>query len=74
MADEPIEWDALSLAQRADLSRNAPGPDLSREACACGKFGPWGVEGIFYCEEHVPPQHYYAGQFLKETMDDDDDA
>jgi hypothetical protein len=69
MAGDAIEWDALSLAQRADLVRNAPGPDLSREACACGKFGPWGDGTAFYCEEHVPPTLRFCGQFFKEMYE-----
>lgn len=68
MANDPIEWDALSLAVKAELA--AKGPDLSAEACHCGRFGAWGIGGgVFYCEMHVPPEVRYRGQFLAETME-----
>jgi cytochrome c1 len=72
MAADPIEWDALAYAVKAEAasaSRTAPGPDLSSQACACGRFGPWGDGKTFYCEQHVPPECRYAGQFFAEMME-----
>ena len=67
-----IEWDPLAYAVKAEASKTGgdrAGPDLSREMCACGKFGPWGESGIFYCEEHVPGHLRFAGQFFKEMYE-----
>lgn len=72
MANDPIEWDVLAYAVKADAataSRTAPGPDLSDQACACGRFGPWGDGKAFYCEQHVPPELRYAGAFFAEMME-----
>jgi len=72
VASQPVEWDALAYAVKAEASaasKTAPGPDLSHEACACGRFGPWGDGTAFYCERHVPPECRYAGQFFAEMME-----
>lgn len=68
MAD-PIEWDALAYAATSEASRTAPGPDLSHEACACGRFGPWGDGKAFYCDLHAPPDLRFAAQFFAETLE-----
>lgn len=73
MAKQPIEWDVLAHAARAassEASRTAPGPDLTHQACACGRFGPWGDGTAFYCEAHVPPELRFAGAFFAEMMEE----
>lgn len=74
MVKPTIEWDPLAhavIAEQAETKARGSiaGPDLSLEACACGKFGPWGDGQAFYCEAHVPPELRFCGQFFKEIYE-----
>jgi hypothetical protein len=64
-----LQLESMTLAQRRQAAKTAPGPDLSGQACACGEFGPWGDGTAFYCPKHVPPECRYAGQFFAEMME-----